>query len=28
VPATLPFQRRVLVNSSRWRMQFGVKYVF
>ena len=28
VPATLPFQRRVLVNSSRWRMQFGVKYIF
>ena len=28
VPSTLPFQRRVLVNSSRWRMQLGAKYVF
>jgi hypothetical protein len=28
VPSVLPFQRRVLVNSSRWRMQLGAKYVF
>jgi hypothetical protein len=28
VPATMPALRRALVESSRWRMQFGAKYVF
>ena len=28
VPSVLPFQRRVLVNSSRWRIQLGAKYLF
>jgi outer membrane receptor protein involved in Fe transport len=28
VPATLPVQRRVIVNSSRWRMQLGGKYIW
>ncbi len=28
VPSVLPFQRRVIVNSSRWRMQLGAKYLF
>lgn len=28
VPSTLPFQRRVIVNSSRWRMQLGAKYIW
>jgi hypothetical protein len=28
VPSVLPFNRRVIVNSSRWRMQLGAKYLF
>ena len=28
VPSVLPFQRRVLVNGSRWRIQLGAKYLF
>ena len=28
VPSVLPFQQRVLVNSSRWRIQLGAKYLF
>ena len=28
IPATLPAVRRVNVGNSRWRMQFGAKYIF
>ena len=28
VPSVFPFQQRVLVNSSRWRIQLGAKYLF
>ena len=28
VPTTMPAVRRVVVNSSRWRIQLGGKYIF
>jgi hypothetical protein len=28
VPSVLPFRERVIVNSSRWRMQLGGKYIW
>jgi hypothetical protein len=28
VPSVLPFKDRVIVNSSRWRLQLGGKYIW
>jgi hypothetical protein len=28
VPSVLPFKERVIVNSSRWRLQLGGKYIW